>query len=376
MSCPLSSKEVQNIIDLMQAPFDPITNFVPKCPRKDNCGKENYKPCGNRLRDFSHETNSGIMQIGRRNGGALWEKINEPTKNNQPNPDKNNREEDKLIIYPPIVPDFAEYEKNNYFKRHIQFKHPLSSQRANINLFFPILLHPRVNDILKEIKPDFVSLAKNHLYKGFKLEFWGSDSINEKGLLGDHSPIVGTDADTAITYYNNSNELCLWLIEHKLTEHEFSKCNACKSKNKTSNNDCSRSFADILLNKNLCYYHSGKKYKYWDITGENLDYFSAYSKYKECPFEEGMNQLWRNSLLALSVEKDEKQPYKHAFFSVVKHPENTYLDSAISKYKELIGNNNPKFNVFTSGDLINAATKLGDESLNKWVKWYKKIYNV
>ena len=48
-------------------------------------------------------------------------------------------------------------------------------------------------------------------------------------------------------------------------------------------------------------------------------YVKAYEG-KGCPFRGGMNQLWRNQLLAMALEKE--GIYKNVYFSVVHHPEN------------------------------------------------------
>jgi hypothetical protein len=64
-------------------------------------------------------------------------------------------------------------------------------------------------------------LATNELYKGFRIEFWDGNSTDEKDLLGDHCPNSGTDSDIAIAFYNKEDELCLWLVEHKLTDRIY-----------------------------------------------------------------------------------------------------------------------------------------------------------
>ena len=107
-----------------------------------------------------------------------------------------NTKKDFPIIYPPVV----DVVKKHNFKLHIHFNHMASSQAANVNLFLPVLLHPKVNEILRLLKPDFFRLATKELYKGFCIEYWGD--INGKGLLGDHSKVSGTDSDIAIAYYN------------------------------------------------------------------------------------------------------------------------------------------------------------------------------
>jgi hypothetical protein len=237
-------------------------------------------------------------------------------------------------------------------------------------------LHSNANEILKIIKPDFNKLAADYLYKGFRIEFWDGNSDNEKGLLNDHSAVAGTDSDIAIAYYNNENELCLWLIEHKLTEGEFTECGGFKSKGRDKTKHiCEKSFNDILESKNLCYYHDVSKYKYWEITDNNKSFFQNVNGINECPFKGGLNQLWRNQLLGFAIEKDNNQPFKKVTFSVVKHPKNNYLNDSISKYETLI-NNNPKFSVFNSSEVIKAAESINDPSLNEWIKWYKELYNL
>jgi len=276
------------------------------------------------------------------------------------------------IIYKSILPDLIKHRAIFNFKLHIHFFHMASSQAANVNLFLPILLDSNVNKVLKLLKPDFDSLASQCLYKGFRIEFWDGNSNKAKGLLGDHNARSGTDSDIAIAYYNKNKELCLWLIEHKLAENEFTKCGAFKSKgrNKTKHL-CEKSFSELLNNKNLCYYNDVRKFDYWDITESNKSFFINHDMQVSCPFKGGMNQLWRNQMLGLALENE--GVYKHVYFSVVKHPENTALDESIKQYKELIGNK-PKFSVLTSFDILNAASTIGEEKLDKWIKWYKGLY--
>jgi len=277
-------------------------------------------------------------------------------------------------LYNQAVKDaLAEHLEVFPFKLHPHFFHMASSQAANINLFLPVLLHSRVNDILKQIKPDFKSLAKRELYQGFRLEFWDGNSNAEKGSLDDHTAIAGTDSDIAIAYYNQEDKLCLWLIEHKLREAEFTECGGYKSKGKMERHDCTRSFGEILQNKNLCYYHDVNGYKYWDITEENKDFFVNYQEHPSCPFKGGMNQLWRNQLLGFTLEGQTK--FKEVYFSVVRHPANDSLNETIKNYKKLIAGN-PKFSAFTSKDVIDASEKFDDKELKRWVKWYRELYNL
>lgn len=278
------------------------------------------------------------------------------------------------VIYPAAVETLKRHHKEFPFRFHRHFHHVVSSQAANFNLFLPLMIHPLINEVFKQLKLDFAELAVNELDHGFKLEFWG---VSEgPGLLGDHTAFSGTDSDIAIAYYNKQGELCLWLIEHKLTEKEFTECHAATSRNRNpDHHDCNKTFLEILENKDLCYYHDVRCFKYWGITEQHRDFFFNHGQYKECPFRSGMNQLWRNQLLAFALEDASAQPYQKVYFSVVKHPKNTFLDRTISDYKNLVGNNE-KFSAFTSADVINAAATLNDPDLNSWITWYKDLYKL
>lgn len=278
------------------------------------------------------------------------------------------------LIYPTILKDLQEHRKKYYFKFHQHFNHMASSQAANANLFLPFLLNQRANDILKLLKPDLKSIAIEKLYKGFRIEFWDGNSNDERGLLKDHSSLSGTDSDIAIAYYNHNDELCLWLIEHKLTEKEFTECGGYKSKDRDKTiHLCEKNFSEILSNKDCCFHHSFKGREYWNITDDNKSFFVNYSKHNSCPFKGGMNQLWRNQLLGFALEKSGM--YKKVFFSVVKHHENKLLDNSIDQYKDLI-NHNPKFSVFDSKEIIEAVAKINDYELNTWISWYKELYKI
>lgn len=279
------------------------------------------------------------------------------------------------IIYKSIKTSLLDHNNKFPFKSHLYFNHMASSQAANINLFLPILLSPKANDILRRLNPDLKEMAKEQLYNGFRIEYWDGNSNKEKGLLGDHNASTGTDSDIAIAYYNHSDELCLWLIEHKLTENTFTKCGGYNSKGNKTKNNCDKSFSAIMKNKDLCYYHRRSKYNYWHITEKHQSFFVNHKAFVSCPFKGGMNQLWRNQMLALVLEEDENNDFKNVCFSVVHHPDNPSLKKTIDEYKKLI-DNNPKFSTFTSKDVIKIASTIEDEGIEEWVEWYKGLYRV
>lgn len=99
----------------------------------------------------------------------------------------------------------------------------------------------------------------------------------------------------------------------------------------------------------------------------------GHAAHATCPFKGGLNQLWRNLLLARAVEA--QGHYKHVSFSVVRHPDNDYLDEPLKDFKTLIGDH-PSFSTFTSREVVAAAERLGDPGLNKLANWYRELYRI
>ena len=276
-------------------------------------------------------------------------------------------------LYGPIKERFLDHQQKFPFKTHKFLGHMASSQAACVNLFLPLMKDPIIAaSVLCSVKEDIQKIAVDQLDMGYRIEFWDEPD----NVLNDHTKVSGTDVDIAIAYYDHHTSLNLWLIEHKLTEPEFTTCGGNKSLGRTSSHACSPASA-ILENRNLCYYHSGCNFRYWDITLQDDSPFDAerIRAYKECPFKGGMNQLWRNQLLGTSIEAStsHKWPYKKVYFSVVYHPQNESLKPTISEYQELI-NFNDRFFAFSSDKLINQAKKLDDSALSDWVHWYQELY--
>ena len=275
------------------------------------------------------------------------------------------------MLYPEIRSALQDHLSRFPFRIHKFFNHMASSQAANINLFLPILHHPAAGKILNAVKSDFARLAVDHLDHGYRIEFWDEPY----GNLGDKTNTSGTDSDIAIVYYNHQNELCLWLIEHKLSEGEFTTCGGYRSPGNKNRQYCRQPFTRILEKKALCYYPVSRHFKYWEITDTHQDFFPNHIAFSHCPFQGGLNQLWRNQLLALSIEADERQPFQKVFFSMVRHPRNSALNASLAAYQQLIGHNS-KFSVLTSADLVSAAASLHDPDLDQWVVWYRDLYAV
>lgn len=279
--------------------------------------------------------------------------------------------ENRPLIYPAIREALQSHLQRFPFRIHTYFNHMASSQAANINLFLPILRHPQASAILNRLKPDLARLATEYLDHGYRIEFWDAPH----GCLGDKSKVAGTDTDLAIAYYNHERKLCLWLIEHKLTEAEFTTCGGFRSKGRLPRHDCDTTFAELVENPAPCYYHDVRKFNYWQITAANQGFFPNHKAFTHCPFQGGMNQLWRNQLLGLGIEQDERQPYRQVTFSVVRHPRNIVLNKTLEEYQALI-DDNPKFTTFTSTEVIAAAEAMADKDLQAWTKWYRELYDV
>lgn len=279
------------------------------------------------------------------------------------------------MLYGPIKETVKAIQSSPYrYKPHIfAYNHIASSQTACVNLFVPILESSMADSILKQLSccpPDFDHIDRDVLFHGYRFEFWDSIDESNKGILGDHTKRAGTDSDVAISYRNKKGDSCLWLIEHKLTEREFTECGGYKSKGNSHKDYCKKcNMNDLLVDPDKCHYHHQSHYNYWRIMQENSSFFSGYYKGEGCPFRGGMNQLWRNQLLAISMEN--AGIFKQVSFSVVFHPENHFLNASIDEY-HMLTNNSIKFSSFKSSELINAAAI--DPGLYEWTVWYKTVY--
>ena len=280
-----------------------------------------------------------------------------------------------VMIYEGIKTIVEDIQESKFaYKPHITASvHVASSQTACINLFVPILESEYADKILKEsgVAPKgFDHIYRIQLRKGYCFEYWESSLEGSKGLLGDHSPHAGTDSDVAIAYRNQDNELCLWLIEHKLTEQEFTTCGGYRSKgiSKSEKDNCtSCSIKELLENHDKCYYHKHCGYYYWRIMEKQYSFFCGKYEGCGCPFKGGMNQLWRNQMLAFELEN--RGVFAEVYFSVVYHPENCFLDKTMKEYHHLT-KNSPKFYAFKSNVLVDKAVAY----LPDWSSWYKKVY--
>ena len=289
---------------------------------------------------------------------------------------------DEYIVMHPIPPfihsslheKIKDMQNSEFaYKIHKMAYHMASSQTACINLFMPILLNENADTIIRDIPgcpEDFVKIDKQKLYEGFCFEYWGQDIMKGKGVLGDHSNAAGTDSDLAIAYINNKGKHCLWLIEHKLTEQEFTTCGGYRSKGNKKKDLCrTKGLGEILDNTDNCHY-ARIKFKYWDVMKQHKGAFKTGSDSHWCPFCGGMNQLWRNQLLAFAYMDSGK--YDHVSFSVVHHKENKSLTRTMEEYRELISHE-ITMTSFTNEDAISAYEKHARPA-SDWAQWYRNLY--
>ena len=273
-------------------------------------------------------------------------------------------------LYPLHRPIVEEIRSSYELKWHRHFSHMASSQAACINLFMPILLDENAaNEIFPKINPMFGRLATGKLTNGFQFEYW-----HESNPLNDHNKATGTDSDLAISYYDIHGKLALWLIEHKLTEAEFTTCGGYRSNGNGARSNCEDG-SKILDNPSKCYYQYKCDYKYWQIMRRSEIYdWDALKGRSKCPFMGGENQLWRNQLMAEAIKNTTE--YDTAHLSVVRHEGNTDLTRTIEKYKHFLRHDDNSFTEFTSKQLVIEASKVKRPGIQKWVEWISDLYRI
>lgn len=283
----------------------------------------------------------------------------------------------QMLMEPRIVEAIENHRKIRRFEYHRFFEagHVASSQAACFNLFLPIMISDHAAEVLACVKPDIKKIDDSRLDHGYCFEYWREkplyDESSDKGLLNDHSKIYGTDADFAVSYIDKDEKKCLWLIEHKLTETEFTCCNVYhNSKHSKERVICDGlSFADLVNEPNKCYYTWKRHFAYWSHTTQEL-FPGINVNMKGCPFKDGMCQLWRNVLLAEEARKS--YGYDKAFFSVAKPEGNILLNDSISRFSEIVKTD--MFSVIDPKELFRAANAFDDELLHDWRKWYASVY--
>ena len=177
----------------------------------------------------------------------------------------------------------------------------LNSNKHIANSLFSNLLGKDVKVV--HIEPEFTPNMCNSV-DGFETSF--DESIGDQNLKAGR----GTDADIAIFYKYDNTKKGVLLIEFKFIEGEFSICSSYKSKNETKKDlkkICTTNdyYKTLIESKDLkCGYN---KYLNWTLTNKSsvMD-IEKVRGFGKCPFRLGLNQLWRNILLAEQVSKSRK----------------------------------------------------------------------
>jgi len=216
--------------------------------------------------------------------------------------------------------------------------------------------------------------------------------------IGDQGNKRGTDSDIAVFYTYDNGKKGLLLIEFKFIEPEFSVCSSYagskKKRDETPdetqqrikrNQDrqgiCSSNnfYLKMVEAKNsLCGYN---KYFNWDLTSKSkvIDVEKVKSM-SACPFCLGLNQLWRNMILAeqvaLSRHCDE---FGFWVFSPIENDKYLWKNGATEKqFREILtqqGNDH-----FKKVHLENIIDKLhnivSDEQENFWLTNMEKKYRI
>jgi len=216
--------------------------------------------------------------------------------------------------------------------------------------------------------------------------------------IGDQGNNRGTDSDIAVFYTYDNEKKGLLLIEFKFIEPEFSVCSSYvgskKKKNETPVETKQRKIRNeerqaICSSNNfyvkmveakslLCGYN---KYFNWDLTskskvidGEKVKSISA------CPFRFGLNQLWRNMILAEQVALSRNcDEYGFWVFSPSENDKYLWKDGATELYfREILtqlGNDHfKKIHLENIFDILHDI--VSDEQENNWLKNMETKYRI
>ena len=209
------------------------------------------------------------------------------------------------------------------------------------------------NDIIRNYIQLILDYCNRFYFRQFReMSADGSDILSRfQQVLTDYYSLglQKTDGLPSVKYC--AGELCL---SPGYSHSEKAYCTSC-------------SIEEILENHDKCYYHKHCGYFYWNIMDAQSSFFCGKYEGNGCPFRGGMNQLWRNQMLPLELEN--RGVFEEVYFSVVSHPDNSFLDKTMNEYRALI-NNSPKFYNFKSNALVDVAV----DYLPDWSNWYKKVY--
>jgi hypothetical protein len=177
----------------------------------------------------------------------------------------------------------------------------LQQHQILANKLFSVLLNKQVSVI--HLEPEFTPNTCDKI-EGF-----------ERGMdesIGDQIGNKGTDADIAVFYKYENNKKGIILIEFKFIEAEFSTCSSYRNKSQIRQICDSLDYFEQLVEQKkvdslknyLCGYI---KYLNWQLTKESkVLTIQKINSSSACPYRFGLNQLWRNMILAERVASARK----------------------------------------------------------------------
>jgi len=166
-----------------------------------------------------------------------------------------------------------------------------------------------------------------------------SESLTSKldESIGDQSTYGGTDADVSVFYRYEGTKKGMLLIEFKFIEAEFSVCGSYKNKKAARILCDSPNFYNELVERQrtdsrqqpLCGY---TRYQNWQLTAQSGMFSESVTvsdtltdnRLAACPFRFGLNQLWRNMLLAERVA-EVRECDEFGFWVLSPQPNDEYL---------------------------------------------------
>lgn len=265
-----------------------------------------------------------------------------------------------------------------------------ASQPYCFNLIIYLQHHPSLADKLfsslfdkpvrvHHIEPEFTpNLCDNII--GF--ERTGDESIGDQNIkLG-----IGTDADIAVFYTYESNKKGVLLVEFKFIEAEFSVCTSYANKKQIKSTcESDNYFVDLIDKKRtdeaknfLCGYN---QYLNWQLTSKSRAIAAEMVKsLSACPFRFGLNQLWRNMILAEQVALSRRcDEFSFWVFSPIENDNFLWKNGTTEKqFREILtqqGNNHFK-KVHLEKILDELHDIVSDEQENIWLANMETKYRI